>query len=506
MTQLLGIALALIILAAFVAAVLLVLRRPFRALGILVAGMAFHNFVLMVLIRLNTPTVLIRVVQAWKEALILVLFAMVARLAVARWRSKTLPSLQLVDWLVGILAVIAILYAVVPHFLLHSNLSLSQAVIGLRTTLLIPLLYLFGRVFKPEDRHELAWVAAVIVGSAGVVGLFGLWELWLVPTATWLSWGVNQFSAWLGYTYHGPKGLPENFFQSTAEGPLLRRMVSTYISPLGIAYTGLLVLPIAVAVLASRWKASLAWTVARWAAFALLLGSIAFSLTRLAIALALFELIALLILLRRRFLVVSTLAAAALTVFIVLAYPDVGPLLTRNLEAVSHGAGHHLIAAGDPSLAEHSGALRGDFEYVLAHPLGTGVGSSIHRFGPNTGTGESAIFDMFGDLGLLGGIVYLVIYLAVILKGARAWVRTRGDQLWAALPLVAFVGGLGLFPITLTSSIWNDFSVTFLFWWAAGAALSLPLWGRAGWGPPIPSPSAAKFPSPSGAGSGGGPS
>src|ERR1700724_511880 len=175
MTQLLGIALALIILAAFVAAVLLALRRPFRALGILVAGMAFHHFVLMVLI--------------------LVLFAMVARLAVARWRSKTLPSLQLVDWLVGILAVIAILYAVVPHFLLHSNLSLSQAVIGLRTTLLIPLLYLFGRVFKPEDRHELAWVAAVIVGSAGLVGLFGLWELWLVPTATWLSWGGNQFSA-----------------------------------------------------------------------------------------------------------------------------------------------------------------------------------------------------------------------------------------------------------------------------------------------------------------------
>jgi hypothetical protein len=251
-------------------------------------------------------------------------------------------------------------------------------------------------------------------------------------------------------------------------------MVSTYISPLGVAYTGLLVLPMAVALLASPWRRSLVWAAARWTAFALLISSIVFSLTRLAIALALFELVALLILLRRRFIAAATVAAAALAIFIVFAYPDVGPLLTRNLEAVSHGASHHLIGAGDPSLVEHSGALRGDFEYVLAHPLGTGVGSSIHRFGPNTGTGESAIFDMFGDMGLLGGILYLVIYVAAILKGARAQVRThQADQVWAALPLVAFVGGLALFPVTLTSSVWGGFAVTFLFWWAAGASVTL---------------------------------
>jgi hypothetical protein len=373
---------------------------------------------------------------------------------------------------VGAFAVLAVVYTVVPHVLLNSNLSLSQGVLGLRTTLLIPLLYLFGRVFMPEDRRDLAWVAGLVVGSAGVVGLFGLVELWLVPTSTWLSWGVNQFSAWLGYTYHGPKGLPENFFQQTAEGLLLRRMVSTYISPLGIAYTGLVVLPMAVAVLASRWRTSWAWAAARWAAFALLISAIAFSLTRLAIALALFELVALVILLRRRFIAVATVAAAALALFVVLAYPDIGPLLTGTLEVVRTGH-HHLTTAADPSLAEHSGALRSDFEYVLAHPFGTGVGSSVHRFGPNTGTGESAIFDVFGDLGLVGGIVYLVIYFAVILKAARAQLGNRADQLLAALPLVTFVGGLALVPITLTSSIWSDFTVTFLFWWAAGASVTL---------------------------------
>jgi hypothetical protein len=37
-----------------------------------------------------------------------------------------------------------------------------------------------------------------------------------------------------------------------------------------------------------------------------------------------------------------------------------------------------------------------------------------------------------------------------------------------SLPLVAAVGGLALIPITLTSDVWGDLSVTFLFWWAAG--------------------------------------
>jgi hypothetical protein len=228
----------------------------------------------------------------------------------------------------------------------------------------------------------------------------------------------------------------------------------------------------AVAVLASRWKPSWLWAASRWAAFALLISSIVFSLTRLAIGLALFELVALFILLRRRFVAVATVAAAALALFIVLAYPDVGPLLTGNLQAVRTGH-HHLTGVSDPSLSEHSSALRADFEYVLAHPLGTGVGSSVHRFGPNTGTGESAIFDMFGDLGLVGGSVYLLIYFAVILLAARAQLRRREDQLWAALPLVAFIGGLALLPITLTSSIWSGFAVTFLFWWAAGASVTL---------------------------------
>ena len=43
----------------------------------------------------------------------------------------------------------------------------------------------------------------------------------------------------------------------------------------------------------------------------------------------------------------------------------------------------------------------------------------------------------------------------------------------AALPLVVSIGGLMLFLITMTSDVWGNFAVTFLFWWAAGHSVSL---------------------------------
>jgi hypothetical protein len=466
--RVLGVALALGLIAVYLVAIRLILRAPFRALGVLVAGMAFHNFILMVLLRLGTPGVLVRIIQAWKEGIVLLLLLLAGRLAYDRWQSRTRLRLIALDWLVAGFAALAFVYAIVPRFL-HGGFTFSQAVIGLRTVMLIPLLYLFGRVFVPRDRHDLRWVAGAILGSAAVVAVFGLIELWFVPTSTWLSWGVSQLSAWLGFTYHGPRGMPENFFQTTEGGYLLRRMVSTYVSPLGVAYTAMLAIPIAAAVLMARWGASRWWALTRWLALALPIISVLLSVTRLAIILVIFELAALAVVYRRARFAIATVLTIAGALFVVFVYGEIGPVVTFYLQPVPIGAARH-IPFGGPSTTEHGDALAFDFRYVRSHPLGTGVGSSIHRYGPTNGTGESAIFDMFGDMGLLGGLLYLAIFTLVLVYGARSWRGNRGDPLSAMLPLTVFVGGLALVPITLTTSLWQDFSVTFLFWWAAGAS------------------------------------
>ncbi|TMF46927.1 MAG: hypothetical protein E6I24_07965, partial [Chloroflexi bacterium] len=84
-----------------------------------------------------------------------------------------------------------------------------------------------------------------------------------------------------------------------------------------------------------------------------------------------------------------------------------------------------------------------DLQYVVQHPLGGGVGSSVHRYGPSSGTGESAVFDMFGDLGVVGGILYLLIYAVPFFAAVLVYFRLWRDPLASMLPLIYAVAAAG---------------------------------------------------------------
>ena len=467
----LGILLVVVLAGLYALAIRAILRAPFRALGILVAGMALHNFLLMILLRLSTPHLLVRIAQAWKEGILLLLFLIALRQGVARWRGGWRPRLRFLDWLLLAFALLALVYAVLPGRLFPAPTSLAQRLLALRVDLLLPLLYAYGRIFWTDRREDLSWVLWAITGSAAAVGLLGVIELWLIPTRWWLDAGVNLYNAWLGFTYHGLKGLPENFFQGTAQALYLRREVSTYISPLGVAYTGLLILPLAAAFATSRVNTPRRRALIL-ALFLLLMLGILFSVTRLALALMTAGVVLLALLLRRPWLFAASALAIAGTLAILYVYPRYGPLVDANLNPSAHPSHVLLVSSNDPSLQEHARQLGYDLEFVIVHPLGAGLGSAVHRFGVSQGPGESAIFDVFGELGAIGGLLYLPAYLLVILAGLLAYLKTRRDLLQAALPLTACLGGLLLFPITLTSDVWGDLPLTFLFWWAGGYSVT----------------------------------
>ena len=308
-----------------------------------------------------------------------------------------------------------------------------------------------------------------------MVGLFGIIELWFVPTVTWLSWGVTLLSGWLHYAYNGPQHFPDYFFQTTSNGLFLRRMVSTYVSPLGIAYTGLLIVPLAVSLFDARRTGLPSWF--RGTTIGLLVVAILLSVTRLAIGLLVVEVVILLVLLRRRWLLVGVPVVATLALLTLLAYVHVGPLLNRDLTPVGVRPEQLTVvplenSTSDPSLRHHLQTLNTDLRFAVAHPFGMGLGNAIHQYSSTVGRGESAIFDVFDDAGLVTGVLYLTLFGMAIYHGFRAWRRHRGDPLFAAIPLVACVGGLMLAPIMLTSDVNGNFSVTFMFWWAAGYALT----------------------------------
>ena len=333
--------------------------------------------------------------------------------------------------------------------MLGSDASLAQSLVGFRTLIVIPVLYFIGRAILAADDRDRLTVVLLCMGSGAVVAVFGIYELFFVPTSAWLRWGVNAYTSFLGFTYQGPAGLPENFFITVSENVLVRRTVSTFVSPLGIAYTALLLFPIGIAAMDRRTTPRVAGVIA--VATALVVVALALSITRLALFAAI----------------------GVATITALLPYASIAPAVDRNLNPISRSGIVWTIPGDDSSGREHYGYLKNDLLVDMQHPLGLGTGGATSRYGTLVGTGESAVLGMFGDLGLVGGSLYVALFLAALWNGWRALSRTRSASLEQCLPLVALVGGLALLPITITSDLWGDLSITFLFWWSAGASATL---------------------------------
>jgi hypothetical protein len=128
MSQLAGIALALVLLAVYVWALTQIWRAPFRALGVLVAGMAFHNILIMLLLRLAAPSTVVRVVQAWKEGILLLLLVLALAALLRTVRAGRLPALTALDWAMAAFALLAVIYTVLPPGLLGGSANTQQRI------------------------------------------------------------------------------------------------------------------------------------------------------------------------------------------------------------------------------------------------------------------------------------------------------------------------------------------------------------------------------------------
>jgi hypothetical protein len=128
-----------------------------------------------------------------------------------------------------------------------------------------------------------------------------------------------------------------------------------------------------------------------------------------------------------------------------------------------------MVDPTESSIAGHIGALVRGLPLVLDHPLGLGLGASTYRMGTGVGPEESAILGIAGEIGLLALALFAVAYTSLVLLGARL-LRSPTEHAAAVAGAVLGIGGVALLPVMLTSAIWGDLSVTYVFWSAAGLA------------------------------------
>ena len=347
---------------------LAVWRRPVYAVYAFVVGLALHNALMAGLFALGIEGTPLSLIAAWKEVLLAVALARVARDAIAARRLPFRPAL--VDALALVFAAFVLLYAVLPQSALGGEADATTILYALRHDLACVAAYFLGRSIELPPLRRLVLVTAAAVAVLGIV------EMYTVPIERWEDASVPAyFHEQLGFDHHGPRGLPENFvFNTGDENDLLRRAVSTFLSPLGTAY----LLVVALCFWAVRPRDD--WPLAAIAAVGLL-----FTFTRAALLVLAGALLVIAFVQRRWWPVAAAAVSLAVAVVWTQVYPSIAPETTWSQADLAYQreqakqAGCHARRDGRARRAVDSqpsaGAADG-VETVVEHPQGFGLGNA----------------------------------------------------------------------------------------------------------------------------------
>jgi hypothetical protein len=412
------------------------MKRPVWALYVLIPGLAVHNFVMAELWELGVRGVALDVASAWKDIVLLVALALVVR---AR---RGLPfKATTCDWLALAFGAAVLLYALIPQEVLGGGASVKGELLAARHHLLVVGGYFLGRGLGLTT-DELRRISLLVVGTACAVAAFGLLDVYSIPLGWWRESGApGWFREQLGLDYKGLSGLPENFVYNTGNERPLRRLVSTFLSPLATSY--LLVVAL---LLVWTWRRAVAGSnklVLAWVgAAALLVAGLLWTHSRSSYVALAAGLAAIALARRAPAAVAAAIAVVAVGALFVKVYPSIGPetrFTPRELVIQRAGAskGDAAGAISDASTESHWRNLRDGVETVARHPWGYGLGNAgvtASRTDVEVKAGESTYTELGVEIGLAGALVFVAWSVALVrlVLPKSAWI---GASLVAVLVL-----------------------------------------------------------------------
>ena len=395
-------------------------RVPRIALVVLAIGLALHNLAMSLLWQAGVRGGALDVVAAWKEAVLVVAF--VAAVAAV----GSMPQLLWADRLALAYGALVVLYWALPQSWLGGSATAKGELYALRHHLLPLGAYALGRLVT-LDRAWWRRIGVTIVAVGCGLAAWGLVDVYLVPLQSWRDSGVpDWFHEQLGLTYRCLSYLPENWILNTDEESPVRRLVSTFLSPLATAYMLVVACLLLAAVRPRRWTvaaaalayAGLLWTHTRAAFIALPAGLLVLAALRRSVPLA-------------------GLAAGSVvaSVVFVAVFPTIGPqtsytaselLCLRENAAVEGEASDDPFSAGESSTSSHLTALRDGIRTVARHPWGYGLGNSgvsASRTGVEVKAGESSYTELGVDAGVLGLAAFAgwLVALGLALRACSPW-------------------------------------------------------------------------------------
>jgi hypothetical protein len=407
---------------------------------------------------LGVPGPVVRVVAAWKEALVAALVA-AALLRVVLGRGDRSP-VQWLDVAVVGLGLIALVYLPSAGIWFGLDVPVGARLYGLRDMAYFSLLYLVGRATPEVVRDERVLKALFLVGVI-TSGVAVVERLFVTPDMLVLLGTAEYFQDFLGgtlWTAGNPYGLPGNYW-SMIGGRLVQRAGSTYLSSQGFAIPFLIILPAATVWLLAKRRAAVAWL-----GYSLLWLGLLLSVTRMTIVACLLQALAITAIRRRWGLIVGAGAAGALAFgCALLVVPELATFVWETLTWQSASSVAHL-----------DDWIEG-LENVLRYPFGAGLGvadQAAVRFGLDPLAGDNQYLTYAVELGILGLGLHLATLVGAMLTGVQS-VR-EGRNVRSDYGIVVATAALGIMLNSVTAGVFNSMIVTCVFFWLLGSLATPP--------------------------------
>jgi hypothetical protein len=415
--------------------------------------------------KLGIPASVVTPLSAWKEALalgiggFLLLRSSLIAVSVARIR-VTFTDLCMAAF--GIWVVMRLLLA----NLTGGQLTFTTQLYGIRFYLVPVCLYLIGRL-APLSHVETIKLLHALAIVGGITSVIALVE-WGLPDSILFS--LLEF---LGYfTYYndliqangmwGFGGTSASMWIMVGD-TFLRRVGSVYFVSKAYAFNFLLMVPIIIGFVFSKQNTLGTAIKLQWGKVLLIISAIGLFLTftRASITTAMLVALGMFIQFKKQKVLFAYLGVGISLGLILFTNASVQLYVSRILSGEESSSSQHLQGWTN-GIGNSAGRLW----------IGSGVGTANQdalRFGAvlDESVAESIYVQAFQELGLVGILLYLLIFASLI-ANSRAKMRHAGRSIFS-LGLVMYWTTLGVVLISLFAIPWQGaFVITFFYWFLCG--------------------------------------
>jgi O-antigen ligase len=432
-----------------------------RTLPFLTWGLTFHILAIALLFGLfRLPENTVRGIAAWKETFaVLVLAATIIRMARGTGtRNAVVPADLFAAGWIGL----AVIFVLTENVLWRDNISTVGAFLGLRDAAFFVLFYFVGRgtpeIGEDDRMLKRAFLVLAVVSAVAVL------EQILVTPRMLVAMGVASYvNTFLGTplsTAGNAFGLPDNYW-SLMGGHLVRRSGSVFLSSQGFATPFLVLLPAATMWLWGRAKSPTFWQRA-W--YCVIWAGLIASFTRAVILICALQLILALVYLKRptgAALIAAVCLTALLGVMVV--FPSIANFIFETITWQSGSSTSHL--------KDWTKGVTAFFEQPWGYGLGT-ADQTAQRVGLAPITADNMYLKYAVEMGVLG-LIAIVGTLVAFMAASVRLIRAGTTSAQRALGVTVALATLGIAADGMTAVVFNNPIVAYLFFWFAGACVSL---------------------------------